>query len=94
MKEKEKIEFSKLSRKERREQAREYLFGEYKPSEGGNIWGKKFTLFSLIGLLVVGFVAIMAVQNGKIDPQNLPPDEPFFYMQNAKKNGAVKDTLN
>ena len=97
MRKEEKIEFSKLSKKERREKAIEVLFGDFKKSEGGNIWGKKFSLFSLIGILTITIIAIAAVMTGKIDPQNLPEDESFFYQKKAeesKKNTLVKDTLN
>ncbi len=92
-KKEDEVEFSKLSKKERRIAAQKLLFGEFEESERGNIWGKKFSLFSLIGLTIVGIVAIFAVQTGKIDPQNLPADEPSFYQKMLERDQVVKDTL-
>lgn len=93
-KDKDEVDFSKLSRKERREAARKMMFGDFKESERTNIWGKKFSLFSLVGLSIVGIVAIIAVQTGRIDPQNLPEDDPYFYQHLLEKQKSVKDTLN
>jgi hypothetical protein len=91
---KDEVDFSKLSRKERRDEARKMLFGDFKESERTNIWGKKFSLFSLAGLTVVGVIAIISVKTGHIDPQNLPEDEPYLYQHFLRKDQPVKDTLN
>ncbi len=96
MNKEEKIAFSKLSKKERRDQARKLLFGDYKESPTGNIWGKKFSLFSLIGLSFIAVLAIVAVQTGRIDPQNLEEDSSYFYLEKAeseRQKELVKDTL-
>ncbi len=96
-KEDDKREFIELSRKERREKARKMIFGDIKDEYLGNIWGWKFSFFSLIGLLLVGGLALYGIQTGKIDLQKLEEDSPSSVFENANphlKKEVVKDSLN
>ena len=67
--------FIELIRKERLNKARQLVFGDQKDEYMGNIWGWKFSLFSFIGLLIIGIVAYFAIKNGRIDPYK---EEPIF----------------
>ena len=58
---KEERPFSELSRKERLDKARHLIFGEQTDEYMGNIWGWKFSLFSFIGLMIIGLVAFFAI---------------------------------
>ena len=94
--EKDERPFSELSRAERREKARRMLFGA--PPEGymGNIWGWRFSLFSFVGLALVGLLALYGVYNGKIDTQRLKQESSQSIFQVApptEQNQGVKDTL-
>ncbi len=94
---KEKIEFSKLTKKERREYARKMVFGEPSEEYMGNIWGTKFTLFSLVGLLIIGCFAAYAVVTGRFDPDAAEEETPYYFLNKAaeeREKNVVKDTLN
>ncbi len=88
--------FIDLSRKERRDKARKLIFGDFKDEYLGNIWGWKFSLFSFIGLLLVGFLAFYGVYTGKIDLQKMEDDSPSSVLQNSNPHlikDVVKDSL-
>lgn len=88
--------FSELSRAERREKARKLLFGTYKDEYLGNMWGWRFSLFSFIGLVLVGLLALYGVYTGKIDPQKMKEESAtsvFESPQIERPQQGVKDSL-
>lgn len=88
--------FSELSKKERREKARKLIFGEFKDEYMGNIWGWKFSMFSLTGLFLVASLAFYGIYTGKIDLQKIEDDSPESVLQNANphlQKSDVNDTL-
>ncbi|BDS12918.1 hypothetical protein [Aureispira anguillae] len=95
-KEDDKKTFIELSRKERRARARKLVFGDFKDEYLGNIWGWKFSFISLIGLILVGGLALYGISTGKIDLNKLDNDSPSSVLQNSNPHlnkAAVKDTL-
>lgn len=95
--EKDERPFSELSRAERREQARKMLFGNSSDEYMGNIWGWRFSLFSFVGLLLVGALAFYGAYTGKIDMnQQLRESERSSFQQQPleRPKTGVKDTLN
>jgi len=96
-KEDDKREFIELSRKERRDKARKLIFGEYEDEYLGNMWGWKFSFISLIGLLLVGGLALYGIYTGKIDISNSENDTPSSIFENTNahlEKQVVKDSLN
>lgn len=92
----DKREFIELSRKERRDKARKMIFGEFKDEYLGNIWGWKFSFFSLVGLLLVGGLATYGIYTGKIDLNKIEDDSPASVLHNSNphlQNKSVNDTL-
>lgn len=63
-----------ISRKQRKEEMRAKreelytkVFGVRRGEYLGNIWGWKFSILSLIGLLIIGGIAIFGIATGRID---------------------------
>lgn len=94
--EKDERPFSELSRAERRAKARKLLFGDQPDGYMGNIWGWRFSLFSFIGLVIVGLLAGYGIYTGKIDMKELEKEgqESLFNApQPTRPNSIVNDTL-
>lgn len=94
--EKDERTFSELSRTERRAKARKLLFGDAPDEYLGNIWGWRFSLFSFIGLVIVGLVATYGIYTGKIDTNELNKEggESLFQSPTyTRPNHTVNDTL-
>lgn len=93
--EKDERPFSELSRAERREKARKLLFGGNSNEYMGNIWGWRFSLFSFIGLALVGLLAFYGIYTGKIDTQKLQEEDTSIFQPVTPQRPAsgVKDTL-
>ena len=92
----DKRKFIELSRKERRDKARKLIFGDFKDEYMGNIWGWKFSTFSLIGLLLIGSLAFYGVYTGRIDLQKIDDDSPSSVLENSNPHlikAVVKDSL-
>lgn len=88
--------FSELSRTERRAEARKLLFGEQPEGYMGNIWGWRFSLFSFIGLVIVGLVAGYGIYTGRIDVKELEKEGQESLFNNPvpiRPNSIVNDTL-
>jgi hypothetical protein len=88
--------FIELSRKERRDKARKFIFGDYEDEYLGNIWGWKFSKFSFIGLTLIGGLAFYGISTGKIDLKKLNETEPSSVLENPNPyldKSPVKDTL-
>ena len=88
--------FIELSKKERRDKARKLIFGEFKDEYMGNIWGWKFSIISLIGLLLVGGLAFYGIYTGKIDSEEFIKDNESSLFENSNSHlqkEADKDTL-
>lgn len=95
-KEDDKKEFIELSRKERRARARKLIFGDFEDEYMGNIWGWKFSFFSLIGLLLVGGLAMYGIYTGKIDLKKMKEDNQSSVLQQHNphlEKTPVKDSL-
>jgi len=90
-KKKEEEEFINLSRKERLKKAREMIFGEFDGEYMGNIWGWRFTMFSLVGLLLVGSLAVYGVMTGQIDPNEVDEDAPSLFSPARKDTSQTAD---
>lgn len=90
-KEKDERPFIELSRKERLAKARKLIFGEFEDEYIGNMWGWKFSLFSFIGLMLVGGFAIYGVYTGQIDLDKLEEEDAsgLFQNQNPHLNKPV-----
>lgn len=86
--------FIELTRAERRARARKILFGNEKDEYIGNMWGWKFSFFSLIGLLLVGSLAMYGVYTGQIDLQKLEDDNSIFQTTNphTQKTATKRDS--
>jgi hypothetical protein len=76
----------KMSKEELDKKAMEMLFGKNIKSFNGNIWGWKFSMISLIGLLLIFGFAMIGVLTG-----NISFDE---QIKNAKEAKSVKNTIN
>ncbi len=88
--------FIELSKKERKEKARKLLFGEFKDEYMGNIWGWKFSIISLIGLLLVGGLAFYGIYTGKIDSKQFNKDNQSSLFENSNSHlqkEVDRDTL-
>ena len=51
----------------KREELYTKIFGVRRGEYLGNIWGWRFSIISLIGLLIVGGIAIFGIATGRID---------------------------
>jgi len=76
----------KLSKEELDKKAMEILFGKNIKSYNGNIWGWKFSMISLIGLILIFSFAIIGVLTG-----NISFDE---QIKNAKEAKKEKNEIN
>ncbi|MCH2023468.1 MAG: hypothetical protein MK207_13415 [Saprospiraceae bacterium] len=88
--------FIELSKKERKEKARKLLFGDFKDEYMGNIWGWRFSIISLIGLLLVGGLAFYGIYTGKIDPSQFNKDNESSLFKNSNpylNKDEQKDTI-
>lgn len=85
-------DFSNMSRKERREKALDQVFGKDRKEYMGNIWGWKFSIVSLVGLLLVTALMAYGVAIGKIDlqKQQLEAQPSKYIEQNSHHH--LKDT--
>jgi hypothetical protein len=92
----DKRSFSELSKKERREKARKLVFGDFKDEYMGNIWGWKFSMYSFVGLVLVGSLAFYGIYTGKIDLSKAEEDAANSVLQNTNpylQKATVNDSL-
>jgi hypothetical protein len=92
----DKRSFSELSKKERREKARKLVFGDFKDEYMGNIWGWKFSMYSFVGLVLVGSLAFYGIYTGKIDLSKAEEDAANSVLQNSNpylQKATVNDSL-
>ncbi len=87
-----------LSRKERKEQALDRMFGKDRKEYIGNMWGWPFSILSLVGLSLVALFMMIGVWTGNIDltkQQQLEtrPGE-LLKQTRLEKPKVDKDTLN
>lgn len=89
-----KEEPEKLSKQEMRKKAMDQMFGKNRKEYMGNIWGWKFSILSLIGILVViGFAAI-GVMTGNIDLEKQRIEtNPTKQLEQTRLPQQNKDTL-
>jgi hypothetical protein len=81
----------KLKRQEMREKAMDMMFGKNRQMYEGNIWGWKFSIISLIGLLLIVSFAAIGVATG-----NISLDEQLNNarkVQEEKNKSSVSDSL-
>ena len=81
----------KLKRQEMREKAMDMMFGKNRHVYEGNIWGWKFSIISLIGLLLIVSFAAIGVATG-----NISLDEQLNNarkVQEEKNKNHVADSL-
>jgi hypothetical protein len=81
----------KLKRQEMREKAMDMMFGKNRHVYEGNIWGWKFSIISLIGLLLIVSFAAIGVATG-----NISLDEQLNNarkVQEEKNKNHVSDSL-
>lgn len=60
-------ELARQKRKENQEKAMDMMFGKNRHIYAGNIWGWKFSIISLIGILVVVVFMIIGIISGNIN---------------------------
>ena len=92
----DKRSFSELSKKERREKARKLVFGDFKDEYMGNIWGWKFSMYSFVGLVLVGSLAFYGIYTGKIDLSKAEEDAANSVLHNTNpylQKATVNDSL-
>lgn len=79
-------EQSKKRKAEMKEQAMDMMFGKNRHQYEGNIWGWKFSMISLIGLLLVTSLVAIGVATG-----NISLDEQVQKAKEAQKEKAEKE---
>jgi uncharacterized BrkB/YihY/UPF0761 family membrane protein len=60
-------ELARQKRKENQEKAMDMMFGKNRHIYAGNIWGWRFSIISLIGIMVVVIFMIIGIVSGKIN---------------------------
>jgi hypothetical protein len=89
-----KPEEENLTRKERREKALDQMFGKDRKDYMGNIWGWKFSILSLIGIVAVILLATVGVMTGNIDlEQQRLETNPGRLLEETRMQAPNKDTL-
>ena len=78
----------KLSKEELDKKAMEILFGKNIKSYNGNIWGWKFSMISLVGLLLIFGFALVGVLTG-----NISFDEQIRNAKEAKKENNISNNI-
>ena len=82
------------TRKERREKAMDQMFGKNRKEYMGNIWGWKFSILSLVGILAVILFATIGVMTGNIDlEQQRLETNPGKQLEQTRILQPNKDTL-
>ncbi len=76
-------EQAKKKKQENYDNAMDMMFGKDRHQYAGNIWGWKFSILSLIGLVLVACIAMIGVATGKISL-----DE---QVNKAKEDRAAKE---
>jgi len=80
-------ELARRRKKEMREKGMDLMFGKNRHHYAGNIWGLKFSMISLIGLLLVVSFMSIGIATGNIDIEE--------HLKNAKaKKSAMESKLN
>jgi len=79
-------EQAKKKKQEMKDQAMDMMFGKDRHQFAGNIWGWKFSMISLIGLLLVASFAAIGVATG-----NISLDEQVQKAKEAQKEKAKKE---
>ena len=79
----------KLKRQEMREKAMDMMFGKNRHVYEGNIWGWKFSIISLIGILLVVVFMIIGIVSG-----NINFDDQFQQAKKAKESKETKLKVN
>lgn len=89
-------EQNKINKKAQKEKAMDEIFGPNRGEYLGNIWGWKFSFISLIGILLIGMLAIYGKVTGKIDFDQQMIQKPSEHIkQNSPhfNKSLVKDSL-
>ena len=60
-------ELARQKRKENQEKAMDMMFGKNRHIYAGNIWGWRFSIISLIGILLVVVFMIIGIMSGNIN---------------------------
>ncbi len=60
-------ELARQKRKENQEKAMDMMFGKNRHIYAGNIWGWRFSIISLIGILLVVIFMIIGIMSGNIN---------------------------
>lgn len=95
-KKKSEDEQAKINKKAQKEKALDEIFGPNRDEYLGNIWGWKFSFISLIGLLLVGMLAVYGKMSGKIDFDQQLIHKPSDHIQKNSPHfnkPLVKDSL-
>lgn len=83
-----------LTRKERREKALDQMFGKDRKEYMGNIWGWKFSILSLVGILAVLLFATIGVMTGNIDLEKQRMEtNPGRQLEETRIQELNKDTV-
>lgn len=77
-------EQARQRKKEMREKGMDLMFGKNRHQYAGNIWGWKFSMISLIGLLLVVSFMSIGIATGNINIEE--------HLQNAKAKKAVMES--
>ena len=78
----------KQKRQEMREKAMDMMFGKNRQQFEGNIWGWKFSMISLIGLLLIVLFAGIGVATG-----NISLEEQLYNAKKAQQEKINKSTV-
>ena len=82
-------EQSRQKRRENQEKAMDMMFGKNRHVYAGNIWGWKFSIISLIGILIVVVIMIIGIVSG-----NINFDDQFQQAKKAKESKETKLKVN